>query len=88
VELSADGEHVHVAVVDHGPGVSPGERDAIFAAFHRGEQGLSAGKDGAGLGLFIAREIARAHRGDVMIDSKVEEGARFVLELPRPAEAA
>ena len=88
VELSADAEHVHVAVVDHGPGVSPGEREAIFSAFHRGAQGLRAGKDGAGLGLFIAREIARAHRGDVTIDSQVAEGARFVLELPRPAEAA
>jgi two-component system heavy metal sensor histidine kinase CusS len=88
IELSADAALVHVAVVDHGPGVSPGERDAIFAAFHRGEQGLSAGQGGAGLGLFIAREIARAHHGDVMLDAQAHDGARFVLELPRPAEAA
>jgi two-component system OmpR family sensor kinase len=88
VELFADGEHVEVAVVDHGPGVSPSERDAIFAAFHRGEQGLTARRDGAGLGLFIAREIARAHRGDVIIDPEVADGARFVLTLRRTPEAA
>jgi two-component system OmpR family sensor kinase len=88
VELSADGEHVEVAVVDHGPGVSPSERDAIFAAFHRGVEGLAAPRDGAGLGLFIAREIARAHRGDVVIDAGVAEGARFVLQLERTPAAA
>jgi two-component system OmpR family sensor kinase len=83
IELIANGL-LTVAVVDHGPGVSPGEREAIFSAFHRGEQGVTASESGgAGLGLFIAREIARAHGGDVLLDPADGEGARFLLELPR-----
>jgi signal transduction histidine kinase len=76
-----DGEAV-VEVVDDGPGIPDTERERVFDRFVRldASRGRSAG--GAGLGLAIAREIARAHGGDVTVaDSR--EGAHLRLWLPR-----
>ncbi len=72
VEVAIDraGGHGRVRVTDHGPGVAPGQREHIFERFHRGS---SAAPGGSGLGLPIARLIAEAHGGTV------------VLELPDPA---
>jgi signal transduction histidine kinase len=55
--------------------------DAIFEPFYRSRGATSA--DGTGLGLGIAREIARSHGGDVVLDASWPgKGARFVLQLP------
>lgn len=57
------------AVIDNGPGIPEQQRDAVFAPFHR----LSAGVDGAGLGLTIVRRIAQLHGAVVSLES-VESG--------------
>jgi signal transduction histidine kinase len=80
VELtSAEGACV-VAVRDRGPGVPASEREEIFERFRRGSQ--TGGEGGFGLGLAIAREVARRMDGDVVIvDSSRVSGARFDLRL-------
>ncbi len=85
VELAAavDGERVSFAVRDHGPGVPTAVRERIFAPFDRGV--VAAGSNevpGVGLGLALARGLARDLGGDLRLDGDASGGARFVLDLP------
>jgi two-component system heavy metal sensor histidine kinase CusS len=85
VRLSASKQDgmVEITISDDGPGVAEADREAIFEPFSRVQGSAPAGY--AGLGLAIAREIARAHGGDVMLDTAAREnqrGARFVVSLP------
>jgi signal transduction histidine kinase len=77
--LSAPGR---IEVCDRGPGVAEDEREAVFTRFHRGSAGLS-GPPGNGLGLAIARELARGWSGDVTIEDREGGGAVAILVLPR-----
>lgn len=80
------GDDLEVEVTDEGEGVPPDARERIFEPFFRLPR--DRGLNGAGLGLAIAREIARAHGGDLRLAAG-GSGARFVLRLPRaslPAE--
>lgn len=70
---------VRFEVDDAGPGVLPSERERIFEPFVRGQAEEGAG---AGLGLYIAREVARAHGGGIGVEDAASGGARFWLELP------
>jgi two-component system heavy metal sensor histidine kinase CusS len=79
VQGSAENGMVRVAVSDQGPGVPPSEHQAIFEPFFRGQRAPS--RDGTGLGLGIAREIARNHGGDVVL-ADTEAGASFLVSLP------
>ena len=70
---------VVVDVVDDGPGVPPGEEEAVFARFHRGDAARS--RRGTGLGLSIARTIAQRHGGTLELVGS-PPGAHFRLVLP------
>ena len=79
-----DGTNAILAVEDDGAGVPPGERERIFERFTRLEPGR-----GLGLGLYIARQLARAQGGDLLAtDARVATGARFELRLPLRASTA
>jgi len=75
---AVDGTAV-VTVTDHGPGIAPDQQDLVFERFWRGP-GTAAG---AGLGLPIARQVARAHGGDVSLRSPglAGDGSTFTLRL-------
>jgi two-component system, OmpR family, sensor kinase len=76
---------VVIAVLDDGPGFTPAEVEAVFQPGARGS--AAAGTSGVGLGLPLARRLARAAGGDVTIDARHEPGARVELRLPAvPAE--
>lgn len=75
---------VRVTVRDHGPGVPPAHRRGIFAPFDRGALPNSSNDvPGVGLGLPLARGLARDLGGDLVLDADVTAGACFVLTLPR-----
>ena len=79
-----DGAQVVLAVEDDGSGVPRAERERIFERFTRLEPGR-----GLGLGLYIARQLARAQGGDLLAtDARVAAGARFELRLPLREPAA
>jgi two-component system sensor histidine kinase KdpD len=82
VQLAEAGDRVLVRVVDHGPGVSPDDRQRIFEPFPRG----GAGARGAGLGLAIARGFAEANDARVWAESRPGQGATFVVALPSAGE--
>jgi two-component system, OmpR family, sensor histidine kinase KdpD len=73
---------VWVEVADQGPGVPPGEEDAVFRKFYRAETTVRAQPGGAGLGLTIARGIVLAHGGRMWVENRHSGGATFVFTLP------
>jgi signal transduction histidine kinase len=81
VVASCAGPAPTLTVADSGPGVTEENRELIFERFRRGDE--PAGDGGFGLGLAIARELARRMDGDVRLeDQAAGEGARFTLALP------
>lgn len=81
VEATRQGDVIRVAIADSGPGVRASEREKIFEPFFRGQGSPST--RGTGLGLGIAREIARSHGGDLTLDiSSADGGACFLISLP------
>jgi signal transduction histidine kinase len=70
-----------VTVLDRGPGLAPGELAAVFERFHRGHAGR-AGPAGTGLGLPIARELARRWGGEVTLTNRDGGGAQAVVTVP------
>jgi signal transduction histidine kinase len=82
------GEDIRMArvrVLDRGPGVPKGSEAKIFEQFYRADDSLSHGVEGSGLGLTLARQIARAHQGDVLYDPRPEGGSCFTVLLPLAA---
>lgn len=85
VEIASPQEtagHAEVRVLDRGPGVPRGLEEKIFEQFYRVPDSLSSGIQGSGLGLTLARQIARAHGGDVVYSPREGGGSCFTLRLP------
>lgn len=72
-----------VAVVDHGPGIAPEERDRVFLPFYRPDGSRSRdGRGGAGLGLALTRQIVTNHGGSVTIEGTPGGGATVTMTIP------
>ena len=82
VEVSArrGNGRLRIAVADDGPGLTPRARERLFQPFAG-----SSRSGGSGLGLAIARELMRAHGGDIRLERSTGDGSTFVLELPADA---
>jgi signal transduction histidine kinase len=80
VSLSVSGEMAFVRVSDVGIGIAPEDMERLFIRFNR----IAPRNDvpGTGLGLYLARELARLHGGDIVAVSKLGEGSEFTLSLP------
>ncbi len=72
-----------IVIADRGPGVPEAELETLFKPFYRGEGSRSRETGGTGLGLGIARNIARAHGGDVVLRRGAAGGLEAVVTLPR-----
>jgi signal transduction histidine kinase len=79
IEVRGTMTDVEVAVRNQGPPIAVDLVPNLFQAFERG----AVTSSGLGLGLFIVREIAKAHQGDVSVSSAVASGTTFTLRLPR-----
>jgi signal transduction histidine kinase len=74
--------HAEIRVLDRGSGVPRGSEEKIFEKFYRAHDSLAGGIQGSGLGLTIARQIARAHGGDLVCEPRAGGGSCFLLRLP------
>ena len=75
-------ELLEIRVLDRGLGVPAGTEERIFEQFYRAHDSLSSGIQGSGLGLTLARQIARAHGGEVSHEGREGGGSCFMLRLP------
>lgn len=90
VRVSVEGgvDAVTVAVEDNGPGIPPEHYEDAFRPFSRLDETRSRNQKGVGLGLAIARDVARSHGGDIALSQSQLGGLRALLRLPRPAVTA
>ncbi len=83
IAVAEDGDAAVLVVTDDGPGLPPGSFDRIFERFYRGEDGAPAQRSsGFGLGLAIAKWIARAHGGFIKAGNRPGGGSVFTVRLP------
>lgn len=82
VRAFADAGRAVVTVEDDGPGLADEELEAVFEPFHRAERSRNRETGGAGLGLTVARQAARAHGGDVVLANREGGGLTARLTLP------
>ncbi|MEO6410802.1 MAG: ATP-binding protein [Burkholderiaceae bacterium] len=73
---------IEINVDDDGPGIAPERREDVFRPFVRLDESRNADTGGVGLGLTIARDIARTHGGDVLLATAPLGGLRVVVRLP------
>ena len=81
VTVERDAKTARITVEDHGVGIPPEHAAQVFERFHRVDPARAAETGGAGLGLAIARRIARLHGGDLVLFPAKPHGCRFVFSL-------
>lgn len=97
IKYSPDGGRIQVGVQlrpswvrfwvrDEGLGIPASEQERVFAKFHRLDPGMTQGVAGAGLGLFICRELVRQMNGRIWLESREGQGSTFVFELPASSD--
>ena len=88
--VSCDAFAAHVAVVDEGVGIDPEDLPRLFNRFERLQNRRTSHVGGTGLGLYLSRELARQHGGDIEVKSVPGTGSTFTLTLPvtRPVHDA
>ncbi len=87
VNVNQEPDRLIVEVVDTGIGVSREDAEHIFERFYRAKDTRVEDITGSGLGLSLAREMARLHGGDITLQSEPDAGSTFTLTLPCLAEA-
>lgn len=80
VQIKASAETATIAVIDQGVGIAPEDQLGLFTRFSR--VASTQHVHGTGLGLWLSREIARMHDGDLTVDSEVGRGSTFVFKVP------
>lgn len=83
VDLASTPLFVSVTVTNQGPTIRPENFRSIFEPFRRGQAPGQRARGGAGLGLYVARRLVEAHRGIITVESSVERGTSFTIDLPR-----
>jgi signal transduction histidine kinase len=82
LSAKATNEQVIIEVADTGIGISPSEVEMVFERFYRAKDPRLQGTTGTGLGLPLARQLARLHGGEVTLQSTLNKGSTFTLTLP------
>jgi signal transduction histidine kinase len=82
VVVARDGSALRVSVTDTGRGIAEADLERIFEPFRQASDTVPDGPQGTGLGLPIARQIVRAHGGDLLVDSRPGAGSTFRFTIP------
>jgi signal transduction histidine kinase len=84
-EVRSEAGRAEVRVADRGLGMEPAQIDQLFRPFGRIVTQETASIDGAGLGLYLAKELARLHGGEITVETGAGDGSTFTLTLPLAA---
>ena len=82
VKVRQSQDEVVIDIADSGPGIPNEQLEAVFSPFYRLDDARSRSTGGYGLGLTVARTIARSHGGDVTLSNRTEGGLQATLRLP------
>ena len=82
ITTRTDRDHALISVKDTGHGIAQDQLEAVFEPFVQVGRTLTSQREGTGLGLAISRDLARAMRGDVTVESEPGVGSQFTLSLP------
>lgn len=80
LDLDASEESVQIKISDNGQGIPVGQLENVFEKFWHGKTRVG---EGTGLGLFISRAIVEAHRGEISLESTLNQGSCFTIKLPK-----
>jgi PAS domain S-box-containing protein len=83
IGLTGNNEVVQLYVRDTGPGIPPEDIPHLFEKFYRVDNSATRTIGGTGLGLFICRKIVELYQGRIWVDSELEKGSTFYINLPR-----
>ena len=81
LNLTENGGSIRLEVIDQGPGIPPAERKRIFNRFYRIENETTRKTQGTGLGLYLCKKIAQAHRADISVTDQAPQGSIFAVEF-------
>jgi two-component system osmolarity sensor histidine kinase EnvZ len=82
IRAATEGPWLRIEVDDNGPGIPEAERSNVFKAFYRIDHARNVDKSNTGLGLAIARDIAKSHGGDITLGDSSLGGLRAILSVP------
>ena len=85
VRMSAINNGIVIKIQDEGAGIPEVDKSHVFEKFYRGSN-IRSKLAGTGMGLAVARQIVRAHGGDIQLVSSSQKGSEFMISLPAPGE--
>ncbi|MGL5693106.1 MAG: sensor histidine kinase [Peptostreptococcaceae bacterium] len=83
IKLYEDEYNIYINVKDSGIGISEDDIDYIFERFYRADKSRSRSNEGLGIGLTISNMIIREHGGEIIVNTKLNEGSEFVVRIPK-----
>ena len=87
IRATANNGSFNVSVRDTGPGISPVDQAKLFREFQQADNSMTRKKGGTGLGLAISKRIIEHFGGRIWVESRVGDGATFVVTVPIAAPA-
>lgn len=81
VDLRQEKDSMTISVTDQGMGIPENFKDKIFSRFQRAVPASEV--SGLGLGLYISKQIVEAHQGKISVDSELDKGSRFTVQIPK-----
>lgn len=86
IEIKNFQESIRISVKDQGIGIAKSDQEKIFQRYERGL--IAREVSGLGLGLFICQQIVEAHGGSIWVESEINQGSTFFVDLPRVSSSA
>ena len=83
IAAAPEGQWVRIEVDDNGPGIPESERENVFRPFYRLDHARNQDEGNSGLGLAIARDIAKSHGGEIALGQSSMGGLRAIISLPQ-----
>lgn len=83
INLYTDENNIYIKIKDTGIGIAEKDRVYIFERFYRADESRSRSNEGLGVGLTISDMIIREHGGEILVNTKLNEGSEFIIKVPK-----